>query len=151
MHKLVGLFVFGAVFFMAAPGWGLEKPESVQQTAQAFFEALRQGQVDKAGVHGLSYAEWAAMSKRGLEQKTFERKQAQFLKELGTVLSRGGKISEVVLKDVLVLPAGEKLKRNVTMAIFHGTLFMPGRDKRGQTLVFCFLQVDGRWRFWHRG
>ncbi len=151
MHKRVGLFVLGSVFFMAAPGWGLEKPESVQQTAKAFFSDLRQGQVDKAKVHGLSYAEWAAMSKRGLEQKIFERKQSQFVKELGAVLSRGGKLSTVELKDVLVLPAGEKLKRAVTMAIFHGKLFMPGRDKRGQTLVFCFLQVDGRWRFWHRG
>ena len=150
MPRRLGLFMLAFMICMAAPCKGLSKPESVQQTALAFFAALEEGRLAEVQALALTYAQWESLSKRGLDKPAFEKEQQGFVRQLAAVLARGAKLTDLQLKDVLVLPAGKKRKTPVTLAVFHGSLFMPKETKRGQTLVFCFMLVDGHWRFWHR-
>ncbi len=136
-----------AVVFWCSSAVAVEAPVSVQQTAIALLDAL-QGQ-DQATAEKLTidFEAWKAISKRALDPDRHRARHRDFLRQLAAEFRRGIQVEQLELKDVLVLPAGIKTRREVVMAVFHLALRIPGRDAGKPVVVpLLFLQVDGSWK-----
>ena len=135
---------------LGAPGalWAQagSQPVSAQQAALAWLDAVKAGDLKTADAGCVGYAAWKALSKRALDRDEHEARHRGFVRGLSRELSRGASVEALELKDVLVLPAGVKRHRAVTMAVFHLALSFPGRKANKPVQVpLLFLQVDGGW------
>jgi hypothetical protein len=140
--------VLGLLAGVPAGAEPVEHPASAQQAALGLVDALRQGDEAGALAHCLDFPGWASLSNRRLDRVRHERELRQWLGGLARELGAAGRGPEPVLADVLRLPRDEKLRRPVTMAIFHLALAPAGRPaSRPHLLTLAFVEHAGRWWF----
>ena len=141
------VFCLGSAFVAQA----LEAPVSAQQTAGALLDALQANDLAAAESHCLDPATFAALSRRPQPADEMHARQRGFLRQLAREFQLGVRLERLELKDVLLLPAGVKTRREVVMAVFHLGLVVPDGDPaRPAVTPLLFIQADGGWKFFAR-
>jgi len=139
-----------AIIMLAAGNARAESPVSVLQTMNKIMDRLAAGDVQGAKQHALSYEEFVSVSKRKIAKKDFQGNLEGFLKMISGELKAGVKLQRIGHIDVLILPAGEKTKSEVVMAVVHATFRLKGKQKESDPVTFLFIAHGGQWKFFLR-
>lgn len=123
---------------------------SVLQTMDKMMDRLTAGDVAGARQHALSYEEFASVSRRKIERKDYQGNLEGFLKMISRELKAGAKLGRIGHIDALILPAGEKTRREVVMAVVHATFRLKGKQKESDPITFLFICHGGKWKFFLR-
>ena len=146
MRRILPLAIVLALAGNARAG----SPVSVLQTMNKMMDKLAKGDVEGARQHTFSYAEFASVSKRKIEKAQYQANLEGFLKMISSELKAGVKLERIGHIDVLILPAGEKTRREVIMAVVHATFRLKSKEKESDPITFLFIAHQGRWKFFLR-
>jgi hypothetical protein len=136
---------------LAVQAGASRKPESVQQVAVGFLDAIQKQDLGSADAACVGFGAWKSVSKRGLDPAQHRQRHKAFIAGLASEFSRGATIERLELQDVLLMPAGRKIKRDVVLAVFHLSLRLSDKSRKEPVIVpMNFLLVDGAWKFWVR-
>jgi hypothetical protein len=138
------------VIVMIAVNAHAETAVSVLQSMNKMIDKLEKGDVEGAKQDALSWAEFDSISKRKIEKASYQSNLEGFFKMLASELKAGIKLERVGHIDVLILPEGEKTKREVVMAVVHATFRLPGKEKESDPITFLFIAHKGQWKFFLR-
>lgn len=127
-----------------------ESPVSVLQTMNQMIDKLAAGDVQGAEQHALNYAEFASISKRKIEKSDYQKNLEGFFKMISGELRAGVKLERVGHIDVLILPAGEKTRCEVVMAVVHAVFRLKSKEKESDPVTFLFIAHGGQWKFFLR-
>jgi hypothetical protein len=127
-----------------------ETAVSVLQSMNKMIDKLEKGDVEGAKHDALTWAEFDAISKRKIEKASYEGNLEGFLKMISSELKAGIKLERIGHIDVLIMPAGEKTKKEVIMAVVHATFRLPSKEKESDPITFLFMAHQGQWKFFLR-
>jgi hypothetical protein len=127
-----------------------ESPVSVLQTMNKMMDRLSTGDVVGARRHALSYEEFASISRRKIEKKDYQGNLEGFLKMISRELKAGTKLERIGHIDALILPAGEKTRREIVMAVVHAVFRLKGKQRESDPITFLFISHGGKWKFFLR-
>lgn len=144
----ISLVVIGLV--LLAGSARAESPVSVLQTMNQMMAKLSAGDVAGARRHALSHAEFTAISKRKIEKSDYQKNLEGFFKMISGELKAGVKLERIGHIDALILPAGEKIRREVVMAVVHATFRLKDKKKESDPITFLFIAHQGQWKFFLR-
>ena len=138
------------VVLLVAGNVRAESPVSVLQSMNRMMDKLSKGDVEGAKKHSLSYAEFTSISKRKIEKANYQGNLEGFLKMISGELKAGVKLERIGHIDVLIMPAGEKTKSEVVMAVVHATFRLKGKERESDPITFLFIAHQGQWKFFLR-
>jgi hypothetical protein len=138
------------LWMLAAGNAHAENPVSVLQTMNKMMDKLSAGDVEGARRHALSYEEFASISRRKMEKKEYQDNLDGFLKMIAGELRAGVKLERIGHADALILPAGEKTRGEVVMAVVHATFRLKEKQTESDPIVFLFIAHGGQWKFFLR-
>lgn len=127
-----------------------ETAVSVLQSMNKMIDKLEKGDLAGAKQDALTWAEFDSISKRKIEKAHYEENLDWFFKMISSELKAGIKLERVGHIDVLILPPGEKTKREVIMAVVHATFRLPSKEKESDPITFLFIAHSGQWKFFLR-
>ena len=127
-----------------------ETAVSVLQSMNTMIDKLEKGDVEGAKQDALSWAEFDSISKRKIEKASYEGNLDGFFRMISSELKAGIKLERVGHIDVLILPPGEKIKKEVIMAVVHATFRLPSKEKESDPITFLFIAHKGQWKFFLR-
>ena len=127
-----------------------ETAVSVLQSMNQMIDKLKKGDLAGAKQDALTWKEFDSISKRKIEKAAYRENLEGFFKMISSELKAGVKLQRIGHIDVLILPPGEKTKKEVIMAVVHATFRLPGKEKESDPLTFLFVAHSGRWKFFLR-
>ncbi len=127
-----------------------ETAVSVLQTMNKMIDKLSKGDLEGARRHALSYSEFESISKRKIEKGVYRRNLEGFFKMISNELRAGVKLERIGHIDVLILPAGDKTRREVIMAVVHAVFRLKSKEKESDPVTFLFIAHRGQWKFFLR-
>ena len=127
-----------------------ETAVSVLQSMSKMIDQLSKGDLAGAKQHALTWEEFDSISKRKIEKADYQENLDGFFKMIASELKAGVKLERVGHIDVLILPAGEKTKKEVIMAVVHATFRLPKKEKESDPMTFLFIAHSGQWKFFLR-
>lgn len=138
------------VIVLCAVNAHAETAVSVLQSMNKMIDKLKKGDVEGAKKDALSWAEFDSISKRKIEKANYESNLEGFFKMISSELKAGIKLERVGHIDVLIMPAGEKTKKEVIMVVVHATFRLPNKEKESDPITFLFIAHQGQWKFFLR-
>jgi hypothetical protein len=127
-----------------------KNPVSVLQTMNKMMDMLSKGDLEGARRHALSYSEFESISKRKIEKDVYRQNLEGFFKMISNELRAGVKLERIGHIDVLILPSGEKTRREVIMAVVQAAFRLQGKEKESDPVTFLFIAHGGQWKFFLR-
>jgi|GEM_PF-2641636 len=127
-----------------------ETAVSVLQSMNKMIDKLQKGDLAGAKQDALTWEEFDSISKRKIEKAAYRDNLEGFFKMIASELKAGVKLQRIGHIDVLILPAGEKTKQEVIMAVVHATFRLPQKEKESDPVTFLFIAHSGQWKFFLR-
>jgi hypothetical protein len=123
---------------------------SVLQTMHKMLDQLAKGNLEGAKKYALSHAEFTSISKRKIDKKEYQGHLEGFMRMISRELQAGVKLERIGHTDVVILPKGEKTRREVVMAVIHATFKIKGKLGETEPITFLFVSHGGKWKFFLR-
>jgi len=145
MRKILPL-----VIVLIAGNAHAETAISVLQSMNKMIDKLSKGDVAGAKHDALTWEEFDSISNRKINKADYQDNLDGFFKMIASELKAGVKLERVGHIDVLILPPGEKTKREVIMAVVHAVFLLPSKEKESDPVTFLFIAHSGQWKFFLR-